>query len=368
MSRRIGSTRALAGLSAGILIAAGASAFAATEKKGPGGDNVVYGCINLATKQLRIETKDQPCTTKGPWAERERAITWNHVGEAGEQGPVGPQGETGESGSAGADGDLGAPGPAGPKGEKGEPGEPGIPGVIGLTGPAGPTGLIGPIGPVGPAGASGDEGSQGPAGPKGEKGEPGAPGTVGPVGPAGPTGPAGTTGGVGATGATGGTGPIGPVGPIGPAGPGGGVVLRDGNDVSLGNVVGMASWGITVLTSGNYMLDVAWDGSMYPAQAYYTGADCTGVAYLNSAGSPGVIYAKSVVYLTTPKSLAVPDTNAAGGAFGSSSMIAAGIDNPTCGSSSGPQQGWKLKPVTPADIGLPAGSGDGQLATPLTFG
>jgi hypothetical protein len=227
---------------------------------------------------------------------------------------VGPQGETGESGSAGADGDLGAPGPAGPKGEKGEPG---------------------------------------------------APGTVGPVGPA---GPAGTTGGVGATGATGGTGPIGPVGPIGPAGPGGGVVLRDGNDVSLGNVVGMASWGITVLTSGNYMLDVAWDGSMYPAQAYYTGADCTGVAYLNTGGSPGVIYAKSVVYLATPNSLAVPDTNAAGGAFGSSSMTAAGIDNPTCGSSSGPQQGWKLKPVTPADIGLPAGSGDGQLATPLTFG
>jgi hypothetical protein len=335
MFKRTGSVRTLAGLSAGILIAAGASAYAVTEKRGVGGDNVVHGCINLDTKALRLETKDQPCVTTGPWAERERTITWNRTGEAGARGPAGEDGRPGADGTDGVDG---VDGKDGARGAVGPQGEPGLPGLVGLTGAPGPAGAAGEQGPEGP---QGEVGAAGPAGPTGERGEPGI------AGPAGPTGSEG---------------------PTGPAGPSGGVVLRDGNDVIVGRVVTMGSRVITVLTSGNYLVDVGWDGSIAPAQVYYPGAGCTGPAYLNTGGSPKVIYARALVYLKSPNSLAVPDTAAPGGAFGSTSMTAAGIDNPSCAPSSGTKEGWRLTTVQPEAVGLPGDSGDGQLAAPLTFG
>ncbi len=225
----------------------------------------------------------------------------------------------------------------GPQGPQGDPG------------PAGADGADGATGATGPAGADGADGATGPAGADG------ANGATGPAGPAGPQGPPGPKGDTGATGAT------------GPAGPGA-TVLKDGSGNTVGTVDSMSRNSVTVLTGSGYLLTVDWDGTFYPAQAYYTGAGCTGTAYLN-AGSPGPypLYAKTLVYLKSANTLAIPATVDATGSAPNTSFTSASIDNPDCAASASTVSGWQLKATTATAVGLPAGTVD-HLTTPLTLG
>ncbi|WP_435745901.1 hypothetical protein [Nocardioides sp. SYSU DS0663] len=365
MPSRVSRSR-IAGVAAAALAltAAVGGAYASSDDS----DEVITACYRLKTGNLRLETNAAPCSTgASKWAKRERRISWNQEGIPGAQGLPGVDGKDGADGADGADGENGARGavgpmgPAGPAGLQGIPGLPGIPGLDGAAGAKGEKGEQGEAGPQGPMGPMGATGLPGAAG------EDGAPGATGPVGPPGPKGDTGATGAPGPKGDTGEQGPRGEVGPQGPAGTGGYKVL-DANGGLIGTAVSIADAGLTVMTSSNYLLNVGWDGSLYPAQAYYTGAGCTGTAYLNSGWSEaGPIYAKTLVYLGTPNTLAVPDTAVGAMSAPNVALTAATIDNPECGASAGTRHGYQLKHVSAAAVGLPALSGAGQFAVPLSI-
>ena len=244
---------------------------------------------------------------------------------AGPTGPTGPAGPTGATGAAGAAGATGATGPVGPSGPTGATGPQGV------TGPAGPQGPVGSQGPQGPIGPTGSQGVQGPTGMQG------LPGPAGPIGP---------------TGATGATGPSGT-----------GVRLLDANNAVLGDVVSAARNSVTFVTSGGYMTTINWNGTFSPAQIYYTGATCTGSAYLNSGSSTnvGYMYGKFLVWsgslgqfmVATPGSIKADGTAETVKPSLSGFTIAA-IDNPTCGPSTSDQYMWPLTGTTATAVGLPA--------------
>jgi len=187
--RRRHFTVALSLATVGVVVAAGAVAFADIPDSG-----VVHACYDKAGGRLRVIDQHDSC------AGSERHITWNERGAQGPRGEVGPAGAKGAPGAAGPAGPRGEVGPAGPAGPKGDPGDDGIAGPrgpdgpAGAAGPAGPVGPVGPAGPVGPPGPAGADGMAGPAGPPGPRGPSGPAGAAGPAGPQGPRGPAGLSG------------------------------------------------------------------------------------------------------------------------------------------------------------------------------
>lgn len=247
---------------------------------------------------------------------------------------------------------------AGPTGPTGPAGATGATGATGPAGPSGPTGATGPAGPTGPTGATGTQGITGPSGPQGLIG------AQGPQGATGPTGPQGVQGPTGIQGLPGPTGPAGPTGATGATGPSGtGVRLIDANDVVLGNVVSAARNSVTFVTSAGYMTTINWNGTFSPAQIYYTGATCTGSAYLNSGSSAnvGYMYGKFLVWsgslgqfmIATPGSIKADGTAETVKPSVAGFTITA-IDNPTCGPSSSDQYMWPLTATTTTAVGLPA--------------
>ncbi|MCA9554847.1 MAG: hypothetical protein KC933_32755, partial [Myxococcales bacterium] len=87
----------------------------------------------------------------------------------------------------------------------------------------------------------------------------------------------------------------------------------------------------------------------------YTGAGCTGTAYLNSGWSgAGPFGGVEVVYSGSFGSLMVPTGLDANGQTPNATFTSAAIDNPTCGSSSGTRNGYLLTTTTPAGVGLPS--------------
>jgi hypothetical protein len=143
-------------------------------------------------------------------------------------------------------------------------------------------------------------------------------------------------------------------------------VLKDGGGRSIGTVVSMSRTSVSALTSAGYFVTVRWDGTIPVAQAYYTGAGCTGTAYLNSGGpGPNPLFAKTVVWLGSAGSLAVPTDVGANGAAPNVDFTAATIDNPDCGASAGTRSGWKLVNTSASAVGLPTGVTD-SLSTPLS--
>ena len=277
-------------------------------------------------------------------------------GPEGPQGPKGDAGATGDTGDTGPAGPQGDPGPIGPQGDQGPIGPQGDQGDQGLVGPQGDPGPIGPQGPKGDQGLTGPQGDPGPVGLQGPKGDTGA---TGPAGPQGATGPAGSVGPVGPAGAQGATGPQGPAGP-------GMLTLWDANGTKLGTIMSLPSYGsaVEVYTSTGHVLALGWDGTMAPEQIYYTGAGCTGTAYLNSGWELAPpIWGRGVVYsgsLGTLMTLANPDAN---GLVPNVAMTSAAIDNPTCGTSSGTNHGYLLAPASAASVGLPSY----PVAAPLTI-
>ena len=125
--------------------------------------------------------------------------------------------------------------------------------------------------------------------------------------------------------------------------------------MTIGTVVEMGGYGVTVLTSTGYVMSFEWDGTMSPAQIYYTGASCTGTAYLNSGWSgAGPYWGNEVVYSGSFSSLMVPTNLDANNLTPNAAFTSTSIDNPTCGTSSGTRHGYLLTTITAAAAGLPA--------------
>ncbi len=139
--------------------------------------------------------------------------------------------------------------------------------------------------------------------------------------------------------------------------------LIDANDVVLGNVVSAARNNVTFVTTAGFMTTINWNGTFSPAQIYYTGATCTGSAYLNSGSSVnvGYMYGKFLVWsgslgqfmIATPGSIKADGTAETVKPSVAGFTITA-IDNPTCGPSSSDQYMWPLTATTTNAVGLPA--------------
>jgi hypothetical protein len=205
---------------------------------------------------------------------------------------------------------------------------------------------------VGAIGASGSGGGQGPAGPVGASG---ATGAIGPQGPAGAQGLQGLTGASGATGAQGPQGIQGLTGPQGPAGAAGGATtVTDSGGNTLGRLIFADRLTVRMLTSSGHLLELRWDGSHPVGQIWYSGAACTGTAYLNAnASAPTRIFGKLLVYSGSFTSLMTPQT-ISNGVSESANVPVASIDNPTCQGIGGTAYAWQLTTITTGAAGLPA--------------
>jgi hypothetical protein len=127
----------------------------------------------------------------------------------------------------------------------------------------------------------------------------------------------------------------------------------DANGVTLGRIVEADRYGVRVVTSTGYLVDINWDGTFPIGQIWYTGASCTGTAILNSGSpDPDKIFGKTLVFSRAFNTLMAPSTVVSGVATGGGSVPVQSIDNPTCmAASSG--NGWTLTAVTAAAAGLP---------------
>lgn len=149
------------------------------------------------------------------------------------------------------------------------------------------------------------------AGNAGAQGSQGDQGIQGPEGPQGVQGPQGPQGAAGATGATGPQGPQGPTGPEGPQGPagsnGGGFIVRKQDGVQVGTqfLGSMGSYQIMVWDSSTESIFAysfpgvgsthIYAGHLRTNQVYFTGANCTGQAYLPTGNS--VLNMKNLVFI-----------------------------------------------------------------------
>ena len=98
-----------------------------------------------------------------------------------------------------------------------------------------------------------------------------------------------------------------------------------------------------------------WDGTMSAAQIYYTGAGCSGSAYLNSGWSlAGPSWDRVVVYSGSLGSLMTITNGDANGLSPNTSFTSSTIDNPTCMSSAGTNHGYSLATASATSVGLPA--------------
>jgi len=131
----------------------------------------------------------------------------------------------------------------------------------------------------------------------------------------------------------------------------------------LGRLLTWSRNAVTFKTSTNHVVTMNMDGSFPTAQIYYTGAGCTGTAYLNSGGTANSeIYGRVASWSGSLNSFVVPTTVGADGVSVSVAFTAATIDNPACGANAGARDGWLLQTVTRAAIGLPA-----TITTPISF-
>lgn len=161
------------------------------------------------------------------------------------------------------------------------------PGPAGATGPVGPGCTVERAAPVtrvtcGDATVDIQDGAAGATGPTGA------------AGPTGNTGAAGATGPTGATGSTGATGPTGPTGATGARGPAGLLDLWVGS-TKMGAFLGQFSGSSTdryflFATSTNYVGVLTTFNAQYTnilsASVYFSGAGCTGNAYIEANNVP----------------------------------------------------------------------------------
>lgn len=167
-------------------------------------------------------------------------------------------------------------------------------------------------------------------------------------------GPQGLQGVQGNVGGTGPAGPQGPTGPQGPAGPSSGYRILDNNNVVLGNMVNINRNSVGFITSAGYYMVVRWDGTMQPAQVYYSGTGCTGTPLLNSGGSADIATSRWLQWVGSRGELMAPSP-VGNGVVATTTMTANSIDNPACNTFGSPTTytGWTLQTVTASSAGLP---------------
>ncbi len=259
------------------------------------------------------------------------------------RGAPGPQGERGPQGEQGIQGETG---PVGPEGARGPEGDQGDPGEQGPQGEQGIQGEVGPEGPVGPPGEQGDRGDPGPPGEQGIQGPPGEQGIQGPPGEQGLRGE---------------PGPQGEQGVQGP--PGLGVRVLDRNGVALGILISIDRHGVELLTAEGYVLALRWNGTIPPAQFFYSGADCSGVPYLNAANdSAPPLHGRRVFRNRIDNTLLVPVNPQPEGLANGSTALEPIIAPPSWDDGSeaggcavwsfGNRSGYRLQAIQPAAIGL----------------
>jgi hypothetical protein len=142
--------------------------------------------------------------------------------------------------------------------------------------------------------------------------------------------------------------------------------------VTLGKVVTIATTSVSFVTSNGYLVTARWSGLTALGQIYYTDAcgtpgNQTGDAYLNDgSGGGNPLFGKAAVFSGGKGSWMVPSTVNQGYAT-SGSFTSASLDNPACGANAGQRNGWLLRAVTPAELGIPAPAGAAnQFALPLS--
>ena len=91
------------------------------------------------------------------------------------------------------------------------------------------------------------------------------------------------------------------------------------------------------------------------SKIYWTGASCTGSAFLNSGGvstAGDTIFSRLIFYSQSANSLMRP-TDTVNGLATSGTFTSATIENPACGIDAGSNAGYALTPITRAAAGLP---------------
>jgi hypothetical protein len=114
-----------------------------------------------------------------------------------------------------------------------------------------------------------------------------------------------------------------------------------------------------VLTTLGYVININYDGTFPISQIRWTAAGCSGTPYLNGTGTR---YSKNVVYSGSAAGLYMAAGANSNGVSTATTATMATIENPTCMSGSGTQNGFLLTPVTQTGIGLPA-----TITPPFTF-
>jgi hypothetical protein len=106
-------------------------------------------------------------------------------------------------------------------------------------------------------------------------------------------------------------------------------------------------------------------------QIYWTGANCTGTPYLNSASSTaGPRWSKFVAYSSTANqlyTLASPDANGESTPISGPTTVSNEISGSCTAGGHTNQLLFPLTPVTPATIGITATGNPLKVATPLQF-
>jgi hypothetical protein len=121
----------------------------------------------------------------------------------------------------------------------------------------------------------------------------------------------------------------------------------------LGRLIYADQGSVRVLTSAGYLIDIGWDGSYAPAQIWYEGGGCTGIAYLNSGTTaPTKMFGKSLVYSGSLVSLMRPKNVSNGVSVSGGPYPVASVDNAPCDVAS-IGQGWELIPIASGVAGLP---------------
>ncbi|MEO7113974.1 MAG: hypothetical protein ABI183_26270 [Polyangiaceae bacterium] len=139
------------------------------------------------------------------------------------------------------------------------------------------------------------------------------------------------------------------------AGPLTGPLLRDANGVVLGEIVSIAadSATYTIITSTDYFVEINFDGTFTEQAFLYSGASCSGAAYLYSGTQSREMFGNEVLYSTSQHTYLIPAGPLTNGAEASIAVSNASAGDPCVDGAQVGVYGWPLVATTSANVGLP---------------
>jgi hypothetical protein len=84
------------------------------------------------------------------------------------------------------------------------------------------------------------------------------------------------------------------------------IILQDSNNTEIGKVLLVSAYGITIMTSLNFIVSLNWQGEITTQMLYYSGLDLSGTVYMYSTGGTyGKVVCRDVTtgILYRPKNL-----------------------------------------------------------------